>query len=297
MKFDIVLSNPPYQKPGDNISSPLWPKFSEKFIKYIKNNGFIAFITPATWLNGNSIFKKIFLKYDVLFVNVNECKKHFKKVALNVTFSYWIVQNKFSNIETEILSKNFDNNKIYKSKIYFKDFNNLPTGWIDLSNPILGIHKKILNLPKMIFFHGPITSFKKFSSIETNIYKYKIHYSRARKIWSSEPGLLQNKNKVIIWHTSYYINKFDKNECITSDGIGRQVWAIDGEEIYVENIRDILLTKFYILLDKMYRQGAYFGGNNKFPLIDFSKKWTDNEIYKYFNLTQEEIDYIEKTII
>jgi site-specific DNA-methyltransferase (adenine-specific) len=32
---------------------------------------------------------------------------------------------------------------------------------------------------------------------------------------------------------------------------------------------------------------------DKFPLIDFSHSWTDQELYEYFNLTQEEIDYIE----
>jgi len=32
------------------------------------------------------------------------------------------------------------------------------------------------------------------------------------------------------------------------------------------------------------------------PLQDFSKPWTDEELYKKYKLTQEEIDYIEDNI-
>jgi len=31
----------------------------------------------------------------------------------------------------------------------------------------------------------------------------------------------------------------------------------------------------------------------RIPKIDFTKIWTDDELYKHFNLTQEEIDYVE----
>ena len=32
------------------------------------------------------------------------------------------------------------------------------------------------------------------------------------------------------------------------------------------------------------------------PLQDFSKPWTDEELYEKYNLTQEEIDFIESMI-
>lgn len=32
------------------------------------------------------------------------------------------------------------------------------------------------------------------------------------------------------------------------------------------------------------------------PIVDFSKKWSDTELYKLFGLSNEEIDYIEKMI-
>ena len=32
------------------------------------------------------------------------------------------------------------------------------------------------------------------------------------------------------------------------------------------------------------------------PLLDFSQEWTDEKIYKEFDLTQDEIDFINKHI-
>ena len=31
-------------------------------------------------------------------------------------------------------------------------------------------------------------------------------------------------------------------------------------------------------------------------LVDFNKPWTDKELYEYFNLSEEEVNYIEKII-
>jgi hypothetical protein len=30
------------------------------------------------------------------------------------------------------------------------------------------------------------------------------------------------------------------------------------------------------------------------PYLDFSKEWTDEKLYKYFNLTSEEINFIDE---
>jgi hypothetical protein len=38
------------------------------------------------------------------------------------------------------------------------------------------------------------------------------------------------------------------------------------------------------------------GVYERLPKIDLTKTWSDEDLYKYFNLTQEEIDFIEKNI-
>ena len=56
-------------------------------------------------------------------------------------------------------------------------------------------------------------------------------------------------------------------------------------------------TKFFRYVFHLFggvdvRAGVF----RKFPRIDFTRAWTDQELYAHFGLTQEEIDYIEATV-
>ena len=55
------------------------------------------------------------------------------------------------------------------------------------------------------------------------------------------------------------------------------------------------LFRFLVLIKKN-TQNAPRGVYEFVPLQDFSKPWTDEELYKKYNLTQEEIDFIESMI-
>ena len=57
-------------------------------------------------------------------------------------------------------------------------------------------------------------------------------------------------------------------------------------------------TKFFrfMVLFKKNTQNAVRGVYEFVPMQDFSKPWTDEELYAKYNLTQEEIDFIESMI-
>ena len=65
-----------------------------------------------------------------------------------------------------------------------------------------------------------------------------------------------------------------------------------------KNSYDYLRTKFVRFLILQTLAGMNISTNNfKFvPFQDFSKPWTDAELYAKYNLTQEEIDFIESMI-
>ena len=77
---------------------------------HLKENGFLMFINPISFIGpstnkqmGNDILHNIFLKYDLHYWNMNECKKYFK--GIGSTFTYYIIQKNISNeIKTDILS-------------------------------------------------------------------------------------------------------------------------------------------------------------------------------------------------
>ena len=67
---------------------------------------------------------------------------------------------------------------------------------------------------------------------------------------------------------------------------------------FAENVCNYMKTKFFrfmVILIKNTQdctQKVY----QFVPMQDFSKPWTDEELYKKYNLTQEEIDFIESMI-
>lgn len=64
------------------------------------------------------------------------------------------------------------------------------------------------------------------------------------------------------------------------------------------NILSYMNTKLFRFMVKIKKStnDAPRGAYQFVPLQDFSKPWTDEELYKKYKLTQEEIDYIEETI-
>jgi hypothetical protein len=128
--FDAVIGNPPYQENDENGKSKGGTNMYTKFINFSFNvlleNGYLTFITPISWLGpstntqmGNNILHNIFLKYDLIHLNLNECKKHFK---VGSTFSYYTIKK---SINSDVITKITSEYKkiIEKSEINLKKYN------------------------------------------------------------------------------------------------------------------------------------------------------------------------------
>ena len=65
-----------------------------------------------------------------------------------------------------------------------------------------------------------------------------------------------------------------------------------------ENVMSYIATKFFrfLVLLKKSTQNAAKGVYHLVPIQDFSKPWTDAELYAKYNLTKEEIAFIESMI-
>lgn len=91
-------------------------------------------------------------------------------------------------------------------------------------------------------------------------------------------------------------NENNKSELITNNFDSGE-WnyiGVDSKES-AENLFDFSLTKFArfcVSLSKINRN-LHRGELKSIPYLDFSKKWSDNELYAYFELTEEMIDFIE----
>lgn len=150
--FDAVIGNPPYQEVDENGKSKggtnLYTKFINMAFHLLNNNCYLLFITPISWLGpskniqmGNDILHNIFLKYDLLYLNLNECKKYFN---VGSTFSYYLIQKKITEKKlTNVVSEY--KKIIVNNNIDFKKLNNLDFLPIHITQETLNLIEEITN--------------------------------------------------------------------------------------------------------------------------------------------------------
>ena len=65
-----------------------------------------------------------------------------------------------------------------------------------------------------------------------------------------------------------------------------------------QNFLNYLKTNFARFCLSIYKlnMNLHRGELKSVPWLDFTQEWTDEKLYKYFLLTKEEIDFIEKNI-
>lgn len=158
------------------------------------------------------------------------------------------------------------------------------------------------------------TGYKNKSDDEYNI-KYYVNVNRERTYrWISNAQLPKNKstkslNKVYIpaaGGSGYDEQVLGKPFYGEPNSVCSQTFLVIGydpqkhnfTEDECKNIITYIQTRFfrYLVSIKKKTQNGPRGVYQFVPLQDFSKPWTDEELYKKYNLSQEEIDFIESMI-
>ena len=313
IKFDLVIGNPPYQEVNKKNKSihgkeNLYTKFIRKGLSLIKNDGFLLYITPTSWLGPTGILEEM-LEYNFLYLNINECEKHFIKVGS--TFSYYLIKkNSFSKKErknrkvckikekTKVICKY--NNKIYNSFIKFEKYKMLPQL---LNDKMLSIQKKVFDLTnsvnqKFIRQDGEI---KKVGILvdkkdDKNIYSQIIKHNKI--MYSSKKHKYQNEKKVLLFRSGYLKPMYDE-----SCGIGENIMFLivnnKKEGMIIVNIYKSKLYELLISINKFsgFNNGKIINMLYNKNLVEYFIKneglYSDSNLYKYFNLSKDEIDFID----
>lgn len=299
MKFDIVVGNPPYEAADTggrkDQAKNLWSKFTKKSFDLVKDDGYVALVTPASWLSpaadvgkglsGIRFFRDYFQKLSTIKLNINECARHFN---VGSTFSYFVVKNTpatsyITTVTTEKDSYDID----------LRSINFLP---ISMSQESISINKKVLE------------QHDKFGIIGNNLPETKVEMSKEKTAHFSVPAYhtsskggtywyvkqpIQNasRKKVIISISGNYVPVYDQAG-MSFTGMCVVYYLKDNETMdSIKSFLDSKLVKF-VLKENKYT-GWVSPVLSDLPNINKSKVWTDKELYAHFNLTQEEIDYIE----
>ena len=313
MKFSVVVGNPPYQEGGrDDQANKLWPQFVKKAYDLVEDDGYVAMITPNGWMqptadigkgtgkNALSIFNDLFKKNNLILANVdsdNIRENYFKGVGS--TFSYYIFQKAPYSGGTEFItptgSVTVDINTVQSlPKIVSKEslsivnkMSGTPFTFCDQNHGLNGHEGDTQG----IYTHVKKT--KNGEKISTHDLVHSIYHTNKNNgtYWFGEkPNPYANKPKVIISLSGTYLPVFNN-----TNGFSNMCLAVicntDDEAYCVQKILSSKLYKFWVDMQK-------FSGFNPrkliltLPSLPLTQDWDDAKIYKHFNLTREEIDYI-----
>jgi hypothetical protein len=254
MKFDLSLSNPPYQSVNRgerNIGAPEWPNFISLGMNSLVEGGVGVFVTPATWMNRSKqgAWKSI-RDQDLMFVNPN-VKEHFPGVGGNGgTFCYFIM-----------------------SKQNYSGKTTLPEGTqIDFHNATLPKNNRYMNVEgfqtvesllrrtiKTDVLSGPINpsiNSDHWSDVKTDTHVYETYYSGAsdrRSIWCDEPVGDHGKWKLIVASSGSIYKTME----VTKKGVGRQGNYILGGKKELEQLMMTIQNRESKLLCEVMMEGNY----------------------------------------
>ena len=294
--FDIIISNPPYQHPT-NKSIKRWATISSNAYQHLSTTGTMAFVSPSSWIAKPATrgFNKVtrIMKNTLQYVKY-DCTEYFPYVG--ETIGYWIVSKNaqvpvvFDMPEGEV---KFDS---YELQPVFTEYNK------QLANKIkTEFHKgKTVRKNKVIdFYYSNAHAIQRGLLTEIKSKEFNIPvYVSANKTLYTKKELIKSCYKIILNKSGYYFSEKDTRYMLipnTPDyGVGENAVGIPTASIEQANNAKTLyaskLCRFFIDNEK---SSGFNSGLLDLPILDFDKTWTDAELYKLFNLTEDEINYIE----
>lgn len=302
MKFDCLLTNPPYQDSSHTEKkNTLWRKWLSFNEKLINDEGIFSLVIPSSWMGSPPVLKESFLenkkiKYNLTYINRDECKKYFPGVGS--TFSYFIMEKKKYENKTSILSKNIDGTIGVVNNLNLNDciVDVFPR---DLSDLGLSIISKTVNdsMKKLGIINNTYNHSvhkTKWKLIENEEFCYPIQNTPSKLYWYNYPHPHQGKNKLLIPTTTYF-----RNQMVTTNGVTQSFCYFLIDENMDPNIAsNNINNKLFDFLNECFRYANWNSVNllRKLPELPLERYLTDNEIYEFFNLTDEEINHINKMI-
>lgn len=316
MKFDVIIGNPPYQlnDGGAQASAiPIYHYFVEQAKKLSPR--FLCMIIPSRWFSGgkgldkfrNSMLndKRIRVLHDFL-----DAKEVFPGVEIKGGVCYFVWDRDHPGLCNAITHS--------ENKVLSDVERPLLEGKVDVFiryNQAVSILKKVLMKKEETF--SKLVSTRKPFGLPTNFIDYKItEFPGSIKLYAYSKIAFVEKKQIARNYDAIKKYKLFIPEAI---GIGNMkidwVKPIIGEpntcstETYLmvgpfdnlvetKNVLSYIQTKFFHLLLSLKKitQHTTKSVYMFIPMQDFSQEWTDEKLYKKYNLVKEEIDFIESMI-
>jgi adenine-specific DNA-methyltransferase len=291
-KYDLIVANPPYAKyleSGKRASKNhnLIQIFLERTLSLLKEGGYLLFITPDNWMSyadRNKLIEKL-TQLQIIHLDIHTAKKYFKKIGSS--FTWYVIQN-------VPYYKDICVSGIWKNCVYYDTVKSMKRKYIpQLYNQIIqNILSKTIDNEELEKFKVMTSSdlhrYTKTNFIskeQTDVYKYRLIHTPKQIVYSSRPHKYQEGYKVFISTTDKY--KVFVDNCGMTQSI---VFILCDSQEQANKYVTYLQHPLYRFLNNICRWGNF---NNIRILQHLPKPIDCEDIYKYFQITKEEILFIE----
>lgn len=319
MKFDVIISNPPYQLnvgvEKENYAVPIYQKFVEQAKKL--NPRYISMIIPARWYAGgrglddfrNDMLNDNHIKELHDYPNSADC---FPGVDLSGGVCYYLWDKDYTGDCKVVSHKEGEISSSTVRPLLEKKM----TSFIR-HNEAISVLRKVSSFNEKTFdtLVSPQTPFGFVSSFRDFIDNSKegyVKYYTYGYVGYVKQSLIK-KNVDLVPHHKVYISKAygergnypffflgkpfygEPNSCCSQTYLAIGPFKSKDECI---NVMKYITTKFFRFM-VMMKKNAQDNMAYVFecvPMQDFSKPWTDEELYAKYGLTDEEIEFIESMI-
>jgi len=177
-KFDIIVSNPPYNMPGIKATgNTIWYLFLSKFLDLVDKNKYFLFIHPSGWRKPESekskyknLFKKMTQENQMLYLEIHNTKDGMKTFNCGTRYDWYLIHKIPSYKKTIIKDEKGVIYDIDLSKWYF-----LPNYLFNDIDKIISIDKNDNNIIFNRTNYG--TDSKHVYSVKDDVYKYTLIHS------------------------------------------------------------------------------------------------------------------------
>ena len=336
MKLDAIVGNPPYQvmDKGDCTSSTaIYPRFIDLSCRI--NANYLSLITPSRWMTkqgrglseewADDILNSNHFHYIRDYLNASEC---FPGVEIKGGICYFLYESRYNGKCHYVI---LQNGEMTSKDCYLNEW-----GMVIRDGKAESILKKVSKVEGLDYYLNNSfasivcarhqfdqgvqlsTSWRGFVSEKDTNHNIKCYLNK--QLLSSGYGWVSisdiPKNHAAIDMHKIFISKAYG----AGDGFPHQILGVPfyGEpnsvctDTYIvirkekgfvsreetENVISYIKTRLfrYLVFIKKKTQDAARDVYQFVPLQDFNKPWTDEELYKKYNLTDEEIAFIESMI-
>ena len=319
MKFDVIIGNPPYQlnvgQQKENYAIPIYQKFVEQAKKL--NPRYMTMIIPARWYAGGrglDVFRDGMLHDDRIvemhdYPNSTDC---FPGVDIAGGICYFLWDRDHRNNCKVVTHKGKDITSEMTRPLLEHNMNSFIR-----QNEAVSILQKVQKYNEPTFDtlvspqtpFGFVSSFRDFSEkkIANGVKYYTYGY-----VGYVKDDLIKKNRQLIAPHKVYISAAYGERGPYPYFFLGKpfygepnsccsQTYLVVGpfdSKTVCDNVMSYMATKFFRCMIMM-KKNAQHNMSYVFacvPQQDFSKPWTDEELYAKYGLTDDEIAFIDSMI-